>query len=72
MSKTIITGDEPQRKPTQFDGRKALIKGDHPHTGETAECVGVESTNVGPGLVFKSDEDGQEFFVFKPENLKWL
>jgi hypothetical protein len=57
---------------TEFDGRKALIVGTHPHTGETACCLGAEETLTGPGLVFKSCENTGNFFVFHPINVKWI
>ena len=61
----------PERRSTQFDGRKAMIIGNHPHKGATATCQGLEVTNVGPGLVFKNENTYEEFFVFKPENVMW-
>lgn len=62
---------QPKRQATQFDGKKALIKGDHPYADKVATCVGVETTLVGPGLVFR-DKNDQEFFIFKPVNIQWL
>ena len=61
----------PERRSTKFDGRKAIIIGNHPHKGAAATCQGLEITNVGPGLVFKNDNTYEEFFVFKPENVMW-
>jgi len=62
----------PERRKTQFDGRKAMIIGNHPHKGATATCQGLEVTNVGPGLVFKNENTYEEFFIFKPENVMWM
>ena len=62
----------PERRITQFDGRKAMIVGNHPHKGATATCQGLEVTNVGPGLVFRNENTHEEFFIFKPENVMWM
>ena len=71
-SNTVLADSaSPERRSTQFDGRKAMIIGNHPHKGATATCQGLEVTNVGPGLVFKNDNTYEEFFVFKPENVMW-
>lgn len=63
--------DKPERIKTQFDGKKAMIRGNHPHAGSTAGCLGCERTNVGPGLIFKDLVTYDEFFVFKPEHVLW-
>ena len=71
-SNTVLADSaSPERRSTQFDGRKAMIIGNHPHKRATATCQGLEVTNVGPGLVFKNDNTYEEFFVFKPENVMW-
>lgn len=61
-----------ERHKTKFDGKTAMIVGNHPHKGATAVCQGLEHTNVGPGLIFKNENTYEEFFVFKPENVIWL
>lgn len=66
-----MDNEKPQRRSTKFDGRKAMIIGDHPHEGATATCQGAEKTPIGFGLVFKNDNTDEEFFVFKPENITW-
>ena len=63
---------KPERQTTQFDGRRASIIGNHPHSGATATCMGLEVTNAGLGLVFKNDKTYEEFFVFKPKNVMWI
>lgn len=62
-----------ERKVTPYDGRKALIIGDHPHKDEIAVCLGAEITLLGWGLVFESETQNMgSFFVFDPKNVKWL
>lgn len=60
---------EPETRTTPFDGKEALIVGDHPHAGESATCLRAEYTPIGWGLVFKGEHES--FFVFEPEFLKW-
>lgn len=55
---------------TPYDGKKATIVGDHPHSDTVGICLGAERTAVGYALKFKNSET--EFFVFKPVNIKWL
>lgn len=43
-------------------GKRFLITGDHPHSGKTAECIGIEITLLGYRPKMKSD-DGDEFFI---------
>lgn len=57
---------------TEFDGREALIIGDHPHKGESVKCIGAAKTNAGYGLLFKEQSSNKEFFVFKQEYIMWL
>lgn len=68
----LVDSARPERRKTQFDGRIAMIVGNHPHKGATATCQGLEVTNVGPGLVFKNENTYEEFFIFKPENVMWM
>ena len=69
---TPKTISDMERQKTKFDGKKALIVGKkHPHNGATCECMGLEETNVGLGLVFKRNDTNEEFFVFKPEDIIW-
>lgn len=59
--------------PTPYDGKEALIVGDHPHTGIVAICKGAERTSVGWALLFKAKDANyhtQEFFVFDPKHVK--
>jgi len=63
--------EESKRRKTSYDNKEAFIIGDHPHEGATAICLGCEHTNVGWGFVFKNINTEEEFFIFKPENLKW-
>lgn len=57
---------------TPFDGKKALIIGDHPHADTVAMCMGCDKLNVscGFGLYF-SGENG-DFYVMDKKHLKWL
>jgi hypothetical protein len=57
---------------TQFDGKKALILPDHPHQNETAECIGAENIAVGLALRFRNNSTGDEFYVMKPQHIRWL
>lgn len=56
----------------QYQGKKALIIGDHPFSGHTATCLEARTTAIGAGLVFRSDIE-IEFFVFYPRvHLMWI
>lgn len=57
-------------RETPYDGKHGLIVGDHPHKGETGKCLGAEMTGVGWALRFKGNYN--EFFVLKPEHVKWI
>ena len=58
---------------TKFDGRKILIVGDHPHKDDVAHILGAELTVHGKwGFVVKPIDYGEEYFVFKPEHVKFL
>lgn len=57
---------------TPYDGKKALIIGNHPHSDTVGICIGAELTYCGYGLKFKNNGNDIEFFVFKPVNIKWL
>lgn len=69
---TAIENVGPERRKTKFDGKTAMIIGNHPHKGVKATCQGLEVTHIGPGLVFKNENTCEEFFIFKPENVMWL
>jgi hypothetical protein len=60
------------KRPTPYDGKKALIVGNHPHEGEKATCNGANTAAGRWGLIFKSDDNGEEFYVFDPQNVKWI
>jgi hypothetical protein len=63
---------KPECRTTPFDGKKAVIIGDHPHADAVAICQRAEYTNIGWGMVFKRTDDDTEFFVFNKKNAKWL
>lgn len=63
--------NETAYQKTPFDGKKAIIQKGHPHAGATAVCLGLGKTVIGPGLVFRNENSGEEFFVFKPHEIKW-
>lgn len=57
---------------TEFDDRKALIIGNHPHADEVAICKGADRLITGYGLYFENVKTGESFYVFKGQNVKWL
>lgn len=57
---------------TPFDGYKALIRGDHPHSGNIAECLGAQKVSVGAGWALRFKDEINEFFVIKTEHIKWI
>lgn len=59
-------------RETPYDGKKAVIINEHPHADAVAICQRAELTYAGWGLVFKRVDDDTEFFVFHPENVKWI
>ena len=60
------------RRSTPYDKKTALIVGDHPHAGEKAICLGVEIAAGKWGLIFKSTNNEETFFVFHKINIMWL
>lgn len=58
--------------PTPYDGRRAVIVGDHPHAHKVAECMGSQNTNAGWMLRFKDVNDYEEFFVKEPKHVQWI
>jgi hypothetical protein len=56
----------------KFVGRTGKIICDHPHSGEIAECIGVDETYVGLGVAFKNHETGMTFYVFTGKDVEWL
>ncbi len=64
---------ESKKKQTPYDGKKAMVIGDHPHAGATVICLGAEATPSGWGMVFKNVNTDEEFFVFNGKlHIKWL
>lgn len=61
-----------EHQNTEFDGKKALIIGVHPHTGVTAICMGADLTNAGWGMKFRNANTGEEFYVFNGKNARWI
>jgi len=61
-----------EHKKTKFDGKKAMIIGDHPHEGATSICLGADKTNCGWGILFKNTNSEEEFYVFDGKNIKWI
>lgn len=59
-------------RETPYDGKKALIQDGHPHKGTVAICQGADQTPLGWGLVFKREDTGESFFVFDPDEVKWI
>jgi len=59
-------------RETPYDKKKAIIIGKHPHKGEKVICVGADIAGGKWGLVFKSDDNGETFFVFDHANVKWI
>jgi 4-hydroxy-L-threonine phosphate dehydrogenase PdxA len=56
-------------------GKRVMIMGKHPHSGETGTIDRAETTNAGPGLIIKLDNcqhGTNECFVFKPENIAFI
>lgn len=56
---------------TPYDGKEAMIIGNHPHEGASAICLGCDTTNAGPGLMFENKNTEERFFVFNPNNVAW-
>lgn len=61
------------REKSQYQGRKVLLMGDHPHAGETGVIVGIGTTAVGTGTVVKLDNcphGTDECYIFNAEHAK--
>jgi hypothetical protein len=59
----------PELQKTEFDGKKALLRGDHPWAGETGIILGMQMTGAGWAVKVRMD-NGIECFVYHTENLK--
>lgn len=57
---------------TSYDGVRVQVSGNHPHKGATAICLGADRTLIGFGMVFKREDTGETFFVFRPDEVKPL
>lgn len=63
---------EEKVRTTPYDGKKALIVGDHPWVDTIAICKHAEYFPGRWGLVFESVECNTTFAVFDPKNVKWI
>lgn len=57
---------------SKFIGKHFLIIGDHPHAGKVAECIAFERVAFGEIRPRMRSDDGDEFFVMKPDNWQML
>lgn len=61
-----------QKAKEMFIGKRFLIMGDHPHAEKVAECIAFEKVAFGEIRPRMRSDDGDEFFVMKPQNWKML
>jgi hypothetical protein len=65
-----------ERKESQYQGRRVLLMGKHPHAGETGVIVGVAITAFGTtGTIVKLENCPHmtdECFVFKSEDARLI
>lgn len=47
----------------RWKGKRILVKGNHPHAGETAVYKELQNSYVGFGLIFTSEQGTGDFFV---------
>ena len=59
-------------KKTEFDGRKALIIGDHPFSKKIAVCIGAFKGALGWYLAFEELKTKERFEVLQPSNVTWI
>ena len=59
-------------KTTPYDGKKAVIIGNHPHKDAVAICHGADLLPTGWGVKFKRIDDDTEFYVFNGKEVKWI
>lgn len=48
----------------EWKGKRILVKGNHPHAGETAIYKEFQNSYAGFGLIFTSEQGTGDFFVF--------
>lgn len=51
--------------------RRVYVTGAHPHAGETGQTVKLDLIHGKPAILVKGD-DGEDFYVFSPAELKFL
>ena len=58
----------------QYEGRRVLLKGEHPWAGCVARYVEFRDTFAGPRPVFKLEKDAltTEVFVMHAEDMEWI
>jgi len=61
-----------KHKNTEFDNKKALILNDHPHSGETAICLGADKTTIGWAMKFRNEDTNIEFYVWNGKDVRWI